>query len=88
MSVLAHSLGSVMMYDLLREKCELDPDISSGLMAAGSKSTSRRASEESDRPKAVQVKPSYGGGKGDVVSFSSGLESPEPSLEGVDGAGM
>ena len=44
-SVIAHSLGSVMLYDILREKCDLDPEIQATIRAARmSESNSSRQS--------------------------------------------
>ena len=70
-SVIAHSLGSVMMYDLLREKCELDPEIKSIIC-----SSSSRLSSNSSMSAAGSV---AGGGGGRVrgVEFTVGSTSDE-----------
>ena len=62
-SVIAHSLGSVMLYDILREKCELDPQVSSTRQGPGAQT----------RDHAVRLSGSRGG-VGYCVSMDTSME--------------
>lgn len=74
-SIIAHSLGSVMIYDILREKCDLDPEISTARQCAASMLSARR-------DPAVNLSGDVGTHGG--VGYSVKLDS---SMEDVDGGG-
>ena len=90
-SVIAHSLGSVMLYDILREKCELDPKVSASLRSSSSTSTSRMSScggavgGAGSEPAISTSSSALGGGRGQGVGFTIG--DSMTSMEGVDGEG-
>ena len=84
-SFFAHSLGSVMVYDLLHETCEVEgikhedpPECILGPQPTsssfGSIPGSRSAGLESGRPKAVEMTGVSG------VRFNAALQSPESSV--------
>lgn len=79
-SVIAHSLGSVMLYDILREKCDIDPEIRATLRAAAS----RQSSMASSRQGSLVSGSTIGGGAAlRGMEYTQGL--PDTSMEYVDG---
>lgn len=81
-SILAHSLGSVLTYDLLYETCtalgvehDEPPDCVLGPQPSGNASVSKSKSG-SGLPRKVELKD-----VSDSVVFTAGLQSPESSLQ-------
>ncbi len=85
-SVIAHSLGSVMLYDILREKCQLDPAISDSIRSSSSRlSSSCSSSAAGGGGRAYSTCSGRGGGRGMGVEFTVGESSV--SMDGIDGDG-
>ena len=79
-----------MMYDILRQRCELDPEIAANLSSSSGSRHSSVTVEEREGGKGgvgVRAVDVGTGEKGSAVKFVAGLYSPESSVEEADTPG-